>query len=382
MSLKSLTSFISNTQITKELIQRINKNNDLNVIGSSRYAKALIINGIASSEKKNILLISPSTEIAYKWYGYFQNIENEKVLYYPPNENLPYEDRTKSIEVEYAQLNIISQLISKETNKKFNRKIIITTERALQPHLINTKYFKDSILYLYKGKVIELKILTLKLTQLGYKKEEITTNEGQWSQRGEIIDVFPVNNEVPIRIEFFDNTIEKIREYDPSNQRTLETINSINISQSASSHKIKKELINRSKTNEFYLEGKNINLNLDRFLGLIEASPASIQNFIDSNTYIIFDELEQCMKFTENWFKESENNFSQNKISLSDILKSNGLSVIEVKIGDVFDSEKHEAITQIKATDKKMIGKIVDVVETGYLLGEKILRYPKVVVAN
>ena len=325
MSLKSLTSFISNTQITKELIQRINNNNDLNVIGSSRYAKALIINGIASSEKKNILLISPSTEIAYKWYGYFQSIENEKVLYYPPNENLPYEDRTKSIEVEYAQLNIISQLISKETNKKFNRKIIITTERALQPHLINTKYFKDSILYLDKGKVIELKTLTLKLTQLGYKKEEITTNEGQWSQRGEIIDVFPVNNEVPIRIEFFDNTIEKIREYDPSNQRTLETINSINISQSASSHKIKKELINLSKTNEFYLEENNISFNLDRFLGLIEASPSSIKNFIDSNTYIIFDELEQCMKFTENWFKESKNNFNQNKISLSDILKSNNI---------------------------------------------------------
>ena len=325
MSLKSLTSFISNTQITKELIQRINNNNDLNVIGSSRYAKALIINGIATSEKKNILLISPSTEIAYKWYGYFQSIENEKVLYYPPNENLPYEDRTKSIEVEYAQLNIISQLISNETNKKFNRKIIITTERALQPHLINTKYFRDSILYLDKGKVIELKTLILKLTQLGYKKEEITTNEGQWSQRGEIIDVFPVNNEVPIRIEFFDNTIEKIREYDPSNQRTLETINSINISQSASSNKIKKELINLSNTNEFYLEEKNITFNLDRFLGLIEASPSSIKNFIDSDTYIIFDELEQCMNFTENWFKESENNFNQNKISLNNILKSNSI---------------------------------------------------------
>ena len=65
-----------------------------------------------------------------------------------------------------------------------------------------------------------------------------------------------------------------------------------------------------------------------------------------------------------------------------DILKSNGLSIIDVKNGDVFDSEKHEAITQIKATDKKMVGKIVDVIETGYSLGEKIIRYPKVVVAN
>ena len=65
-----------------------------------------------------------------------------------------------------------------------------------------------------------------------------------------------------------------------------------------------------------------------------------------------------------------------------DTLKSNGLQLIEVKKGDVFDSEKHEAITQIKASDKKMIGKIVDIVESGYVLGEKILRYPKVVVAN
>jgi len=65
-----------------------------------------------------------------------------------------------------------------------------------------------------------------------------------------------------------------------------------------------------------------------------------------------------------------------------DTLKSNGLTIIEVKIGDPFDSDKHEAITQIKASDKKMVGRIVDIIETGYSLGEKILRYPKVVVAN
>ena len=84
------------------------------------------------------------------------------------------------------------------------------------------------------------------------------------------------------------------------------------------------------------------------------------------------------MDRAHNEFKKSENE----ELIKGFELKSNGLSIIEVKIGDVFDSEKHEAITQIKATDKKMIGKIVDVIETGYLLGEKILRYPKVVVAN
>ena len=324
MSLKQLTSFISNTQITKDLINRINNENDLNIIGSSRYAKALIIDGIASSENKNILLIAPSTEIAYKWFGYFQSIDNKIVLYYPPNENLPYEERTKSSEVEYSQLNIISNLIQDELNNNLNRKIIITTERALQPHLFSKKYFLNSILTLKKGIVIEIKTLINKLTQLGYKKEEITSNEGQWSRRGEIIDVFPVNNDVPIRIEFYDNEIEKIREYDPSNQKTLETINSINISQSGSFYRIKKELKNLSLENEFNLDEKSIkHNNLERFLSLIEKNPSSIKDFININTYIIFDELDQCKKFTENWFKESENNFNQNKSSLNDILKKN-----------------------------------------------------------
>ena len=63
-------------------------------------------------------------------------------------------------------------------------------------------------------------------------------------------------------------------------------------------------------------------------------------------------------------------------------LVSNGLSKIDVSAGAIFDAEKHEAITQIKAPSKKMVGKIIDVVENGYLIGDKILRYPKVVVGN
>ena len=75
MSLNSLISYISNSQITEELVKRIANNNKLNIIGSSRYAKTIIINSIASKEKKNILLISPNEEIAYKWFGYFESLE-------------------------------------------------------------------------------------------------------------------------------------------------------------------------------------------------------------------------------------------------------------------------------------------------------------------
>ena len=67
---------------------------------------------------------------------------------------------------------------------------------------------------------------------------------------------------------------------------------------------------------------------------------------------------------------------------LSEVLKSNGLTQTEEKIGDPFDAELHEAITQIPAPKEKDKGKIIDIVEVGYQLGDRIIRYPKVVVGQ
>ncbi|MCC4214490.1 nucleotide exchange factor GrpE [Leeuwenhoekiella parthenopeia] len=67
---------------------------------------------------------------------------------------------------------------------------------------------------------------------------------------------------------------------------------------------------------------------------------------------------------------------------LRETLKAKGLKQMEVKAGDVFDAEIHEAITQIPAPKDDLKGKVVDVVEKGYQLGDKIIRYPKVVVGQ
>lgn len=63
-------------------------------------------------------------------------------------------------------------------------------------------------------------------------------------------------------------------------------------------------------------------------------------------------------------------------------LVSKGLEEVEVKAGDVFDADFAEAITQIPAPNDKLKGKIVDVIEKGYKLGDKIIRFPKVVIGQ
>lgn len=60
-------------------------------------------------------------------------------------------------------------------------------------------------------------------------------------------------------------------------------------------------------------------------------------------------------------------------------LERNGLAKMEVAAGDAFNSDEHEAITQIAAPSDELKGKIIDVVEKGYKLGDKIIRFPKVV---
>jgi molecular chaperone GrpE len=67
---------------------------------------------------------------------------------------------------------------------------------------------------------------------------------------------------------------------------------------------------------------------------------------------------------------------------LNKSLEQKGLSLMEVKEGDAFDADIHEAITQIPAPTDKLKGKVIDCIEKGYKLGDKIIRYPKVVIGQ
>ncbi len=67
---------------------------------------------------------------------------------------------------------------------------------------------------------------------------------------------------------------------------------------------------------------------------------------------------------------------------LVNTLEQKGLSKIEVNQGDVFNADDHEAVTQIPAPSDDLKGKIIDVVEPGYRLGEKVIRFPKVVIGQ
>lgn len=94
----------------------------------------------------------------------------------------------------------------------------------------------------------------------------------------------------------------------------------------------------------------------------------------------IFDDFERALAEIER--SEEKEHFQGVELiynKLTETLKKQGLEVMPVKEGDRFDADLHEAVTQIPAPKKKLKGKIVDVIQKGYTLGDRIIRYPKVV---
>lgn len=97
----------------------------------------------------------------------------------------------------------------------------------------------------------------------------------------------------------------------------------------------------------------------------------------------IMDDFDRALKeLSKSEYKEMFKGVELISNKFKETLKNKGLEEVEVSAGDAFDAEVHDAITQIPAPDKKMKGKIIDVVEKGFKLGDRIIRHPKVVVGN
>lgn len=97
----------------------------------------------------------------------------------------------------------------------------------------------------------------------------------------------------------------------------------------------------------------------------------------------VLDDFERAEESNKNADAESiKEGFGLIRNKLKNILEQKGLKVMDSKAGTAFDSDIHEAISQIPAPKKNLTGKVVDVVEKGYYLGEKVIRFAKVVIGT
>ena len=174
--------------------------------------------------QKDILIVVPSLYEANKIYSSLSNYKLDCLLF-PMDDFLTSEAISISPDLKITRLECLNELIF----EKRKPKIVITHLDGYVRFLPTKEKYKNSILHLSKGQSIDPKKLVSKLTYMGYKRETIVTTTGELGVRGFVIDVFPLGESHPVRMEFFGDDIDSIRYFDENTQRSIREINKITI---------------------------------------------------------------------------------------------------------------------------------------------------------
>lgn len=151
------------------------------------------------------------------------SINERDALLFPVDESYRIEALAASPELLGQRIDTLYQLT---TNKP---KILITHSQALVRYLPTKQIFKENCLDLKVGMQIDIYDLQKYLIKAGYQSAIRVDQPFYFSKRGGVIDVFSIQYETPVRIEFFDDEIDNIRFYNQNSQRTIESINEITI---------------------------------------------------------------------------------------------------------------------------------------------------------
>ncbi len=335
MSLESVANYLENHQLTNELVVRSNREERLILTGASRTAKALITTSLARKESKTLLVIVPTLEEATRWFPIIKDCGWTKTCLYPTSEVSPYDSIEVTSEIIWGQLQVLSDLIELKDNENI---AIIATERSLQPHLPPPDYFKSNCIKLNVGDEVKLSSLSTKLSECGYIKTNNIDQEGTWTRRGDIIDIYPVSSELPIRLELFGDQLEKIKEFDPISQRSLDKIDNVCITPKGFDPLIIKELLSitdKDITSLFeeheysMLVNSNTLSSARKYLGVAFDKPSSLLNYIEDDSFIVVDERKQGIAHGNAWHKIATESFNEliysfkGKESIKDIYKPN-----------------------------------------------------------
>ncbi len=307
MPLTALVRQLEQVPLTGEVQARMDRPERLSLRGAGRAARALISSALARQRRSPLLVVVPTLEEAGRWTALLELMGWPTAQLYPTSEGSPYEPFDPTSEITWGQLQVLAELVGPNPWQG----AIVATERALQPHLPPPEALAAQCLTLAKGQLVDLEELAATLARLGYERLPTIEQEGTWSRRGDIVDLFPVSAELPVRLEFFGDTLEKLREFDPASQRSLDPIEVVRLTPTGYGPLVADalresmpeglETLLSPEALEQLLEGGTPE-GMRRLMSLAWGRPASLLDYLPEITLIAIDERRQCLAHGQQWF--------------------------------------------------------------------------------
>lgn len=216
-SLKNLSSY-------DQLISEINKKSSpIALHGLSEENIAHITYGLNQHLNRQILIMTYDDLRAKKILEDLSFFSKENSELFPAKEVVLYDIEAYSHEISNQRVKVIDRL------SKGENIIVVSSIHSIMNKIMTKAVVKEYTIDIKIGQIIDLNQLSKIFVTQGYERVDMVEGVGQFSIRGGIIDLFPVNSHNPFRIELFDDEIDSIRIFDLKTQRSIENLSDIHI---------------------------------------------------------------------------------------------------------------------------------------------------------
>ncbi|WP_186575711.1 transcription-repair coupling factor [Aquibacillus kalidii] len=222
--MQGIKDYIKSQDDIYSVISGIKSNlNEQLVAGLSGSARSMLASIIKESANKRILLVTHQLMQAQQIYEDLTEISDNDTYLYPVNELVASEIAISSPELKSQRIDALTKWL------KTDQGILVAPIAALKRILPPQQYWDKYFLSFKVGESISIEAYLSFLIDMGYERVDMASTPGEFSVRGGIMDIYPITEENPIRIELFDDEVDSIRYYDSESQRSLEKVTQVTV---------------------------------------------------------------------------------------------------------------------------------------------------------
>lgn len=207
----------------QEIVQKRGKAEGiLQIAGCVSSQKTHLMYALSDGFEYRVIVFS-SEEKAKQAYEEYKMLE-ENTFLYPAKDLLFYHADIKGAALTGKRMEVLKKLTEKKNREPVT---VITTADAFLDGLPSKEKLWESRIEIEAGAVIDFQKLQEELVHLGYERESQIEGPGQFAVRGGILDVYPLTEEIPVRIELWGDEIDSIRSFDVESQRSVENMEKV-----------------------------------------------------------------------------------------------------------------------------------------------------------
>jgi len=303
-NMNKVLDYLSKTSYFNELLSEFKNNDELRISNTNDSISLFVLLYLFHSLDKNVLVVTPNLYKAQKIYDELTRLlESDKLAFFPQDEFITTEMLAISKEFKVERINTIKKILENE------KSLVITNTTGLLKFELSKSKWEKAILNFSKGDILDLDSLPEKLVSFGYTRALTVEEQGEFNFKGSILDIFPINEGKPIRVDFFDNEIDSFRFFDSLTQRsTIQTksckiypVNEFfftNEDLEEIKHKMDETIKNvdlspntleRISEDVYNLENHIDVDKLSRYMTIIDDKPETILDFMDNQIVIYWD---------------------------------------------------------------------------------------------